>query len=428
MKTDGGIPFSRAGFTAPEFDSRQLVLPLDIPLENARFMSDTHGRIHHLFLGVHEKAVPHFIKSLMRQMPSDVEYTIVSKGQEQEERFRQHLAENGLSDRNYRFTGLGAMEMVWMRELFAPYETPSGTALRPHNVDWFNEKGFPEILRQDGRFFGVDAAGDYGRLFPTGGYATSNDRTLFVSNVFASESVQQRHVTMDEVRVKLAETSGKNVEVIDLPLGRRGRLLFKPHLDMWFTPLGPVDDGGRERSNVVLVGNPLLGAELLGKLNHEEGDYMLNDVLLKQVVDANGFRKATGMEPTVDYWARLVKETPGIREGLEEYKKSLEARGLEVRWIPYIPLPETAGHPVRAALTYNNVLQENYVSPEGGHVRKVYMPSYGIPTLDSAAAEVYRSLGYDVSMISGFYEYIGGGGSLRCLSQVGARSRYDLSK
>jgi len=58
-------------------------------------------------------------------------------------------------------------------------------------------------------------------------------------------------------------------------------------------------------------------------------------------------------------------------------------------------------------------------------VRNVWFPSYGLPTLDSAAAEVYDSLGYTPKPVSGFEALVRFSGALRCLALVGMRGPYD---
>ena len=112
--------------------------------------------------------------------------------------------------------------------------------------------------------------------------------------------------------------------------------------------------------------------------------------------------------------AELLKDDPDRRARgeavtlrLEASRGALAGKGLIVRRVPAYLIPgETS------VATYANVLQE--VTPEGP---VVYLPWHGLEALDSAAAMVYRQLGYEVRPINvrGFFRF---GGSLRCIVNV----------
>jgi hypothetical protein len=76
-------------------------------------------------------------------------------------------------------------------------------------------------------------------------------------------------------------------------------------------------------------------------------------------------------------------------------------------------------HPHRPwMLSYTNVLQE-----EAAGERIVYLPQYGLPRLDAAAAAVWRKLGHRVRPIHAA-PLIPLQGSIRCLTNVLARSSH----
>jgi hypothetical protein len=76
-----------------------------------------------------------------------------------------------------------------------------------------------------------------------------------------------------------------------------------------------------------------------------------------------------------------------LQSKYERAAAALSAQGLEV-----VKLPHLAGVGLRSPyFTYNNVLMEVY-----SEVRRVYMPSYGVISLDEAARSVYQGRGYQV--------------------------------
>ena len=67
------------------------------------------------------------------------------------------------------------------------------------------------------------------------------------------------------------------------------------------------------------------------------------------------------------------------------------------------------------SFNYSNILVEVY-----GDVRKVYMPEFGFPQLDEAAAKAYENAGYKVVIIKGFISHgltgMQDGAGLDCLT------------
>lgn len=102
---------------------------------------------------------------------------------------------------------------------------------------------------------------------------------------------------------------------------------------------------------------------------------------------------------------------------------ALQGHGYTVVRVPFLyGGPESqgaepaAGEPVAAypMLTYNNVLIEN--RPQDAGV--VYLPRYGWPAMDRAAAEAWQSLGFEPRAIDGLTISSMYGGALRCSVKV----------
>lgn len=89
----------------------------------------------------------------------------------------------------------------------------------------------------------------------------------------------------------------------------------------------------------------------------------------------------------------------------DELATMLQGRGYRV-----IRMPNLAGRALSSPyMTYQNVLIENY-----GTTKRVYMPVYGVPATDRAAADAYRAEGFEVIEIPAarFSTRLGGG--IRC--------------
>ena len=162
------------------------------------------------------------------------------------------------------------------------------------------------------------------------------------------------------------------------------------HVDMYLTPIN---------DSLVLLADPTLAMDLLS-----EG--LARPATPSSDPDGTGVRDEYEIEEngTVDLF-----EADDLIASYWHVKCQLERKGLAVERLPIIHLGE------ECALTYNNVLMETRAGR-----RIVYMPVYAVGALDRAAAELYKSLGFEVRPVdvTRIYEY---GGTIRCLTNILAR-------
>ncbi|MBD3388233.1 MAG: hypothetical protein GF416_04065 [Candidatus Altiarchaeales archaeon] len=393
----------------------QLVLPFELDSKGFRMMSDTHGRIAEVCMVNHDHDTKRVIFSLMGQMGPSVRFKILAYDDAEAKGLRQELHDVGLADRPVTITSTeGAANPThheWMRDLLTMYQSGSHTAGVPTTLS--SPRFVRRVINDDGRFFRL--MDEYSLLSP-GGFAVATDKKVLCS----PDIVGLMDVTPENAVERMSAAAGKPVEIIEPPYPERDsgdvRSLYPEHIDMWATPLGPTYVDGEPRDNILVVGNPLWGARLLRSLPKSEKQYFSFHIMPQVKADD---REAM----SVDYWADLVEGVPGLHGMIEDYPDMMRERGHDVRWIPYLPLPERGQ--TNMAVTYNNVLQENYIGGDGAHVRNVWTPTYSLRTLDMAAHDVYGKLGYSVRPVDGFEEYVCAGGSERCLTVVLRRGRFD---
>jgi hypothetical protein len=196
-------------------------------------------------------------------------------------------------------------------------------------------------------------------FFFEGGDLLADERHVFVaSNLLARNSIPRAEV----VRL-IEETSGREAVV----LGDGPADVPDHHVGMFVTPLG---------NGVVAVADPDLGAQLVGE----------------RELEASGI----SMERDDDALGRFHRVAA-----------DLEAAGLEVVRVPLLLTDRP-----RVYVSYNNALLE-----QRDGERIIYMPIYGIDSLDSAAADVFERQGWHVEPIrvGDLYQHTG---SLRCLVGV----------
>ncbi|HVV82162.1 MAG TPA: agmatine deiminase family protein [Kofleriaceae bacterium] len=110
----------------------------------------------------------------------------------------------------------------------------------------------------------------------------------------------------------------------------------------------------------------------------------------------------------------LDDDLDGDARRFERVAELLAARGYRVLRVPVVVLAGAGSY-----VTYTNALFDREPGPGGRPI--VYLPTYGLPSLDEAAAAQYASLGYIVHPIdvSGIYQL---NGSIGCLVNVMARA------
>lgn len=91
------------------------------------------------------------------------------------------------------------------------------------------------------------------------------------------------------------------------------------------------------------------------------------------------------------------------------------AANLEGHQYRVLRMPNLAGKSLRSPyLTYQNALFENFTGADGRVVKRVYMPTYDMPTLDGAAREAYEAEGFEVIPVRAALLSTRLGGGLRC--------------
>lgn len=188
------------------------------------------------------------------------------------------------------------------------------------------------------------------------------------------------------------------------------------HIDMVFTPLG---------DRRVLIADPDWGADLAGRelekspqaIMHFEAAceaYFFGDPgILEIPMEGRASLQPPRMAGAT---SRAIADSRRIADHLDALADQLVERGFEAHRVPFLfaqGKDDEAGYP---CLTYNNVVVEDH--PAG---RTVYLPRYGLLSLDEAAGGVWRRLGYDVKTVTGLTISAMYGGSLRCCLKVVAR-------
>jgi hypothetical protein len=106
-------------------------------------------------------------------------------------------------------------------------------------------------------------------------------------------------------------------------------------------------------------------------------------------------------------------------EKLDMFAQKMEELGFRAVRIPYLPNGLTSegwfGYDMGISFNYSNILVEVY-----DDVRKIYLPEFGFPQLDSAAVKAYENAGYEVVIIDGFVTHgltgMQDGAGLDCLT------------
>jgi hypothetical protein len=207
-------------------------------------------------------------------------------------------------------------------------------------------------------------------LYFDGGDFTTDGRVVFVTHSVARRNVQHTTKTLDDLRKALAAELKRKVVMLDLAPDH--------HAGMFMMFAG---DG------VILVGDPRLGRSCLSA---EATESLLG--------------AAGGADATEETQRRFDAVATQCKEA-----------GYRVVRMPTVPAMDS-----RTYLTYLNAI----IDQRDGK-RTVYMPSFtGAESLNRAAADVWRSLGYDVKPIdcTSTYRHFG---SLHCLVNV---LRRDASK
>ena len=260
------------------------------------------------------------------------------------------------------------------------------------------------------------------RLFFEGGNIVSDSKWAFIgANTIRYNALRWLADEADIVRLFQQEL-GKRVLVVGpypQPIG---------HIDMMLTPLG----GSR-----VALADPSIGASVVQSalqaspaaiarfeaavmeqfFGHPDIDAItLTDGSTAPVPDLSGRTE------------RMLQLSRDLAPTLDGIAEALRASGFTVERVPFlhggpgsVPVNDAeqrhapdmvAEYPM---LTYNNVLLETAPEPV------VYLPVYGLESLDEAAQQTWRGLGFRVVPVEGFSISSMYGGALRCSVKVLAR-------
>ena len=250
-----------------------------------------------------------------------------------------------------------------------------------------------------------------------GGNIVADEHTAFVGVETILINAAELETADTEVVLGLERELGRPILVIG-PLPQ----LFG-HIDMILTPLG------RDR---LALADPGAGAELAARAQEESPEEVLafethcresffGDPGITELHDADG--KVIRPPPVRGETSAAVAHSRELAAKFDTLARTLEARGYEVIRIPFLfAAPETPsdedeepahpgpGYPV---LTWNNALIESAEERQ-----TVYLPEYGWPRLDRAAADAWRSAGYTVHPVPGLTVSAMYGGALRCNVKV----------
>lgn len=348
--------------------------------EAESLLSDTSGQIEQVVLqysaSLASEVIPTY-RSFLQQLDENAVVHVVCESSVQVDAFRLML-ENWQIRNTARFKVVNANKeiTVWARDRFVVKTAKDNlrkrivilpTLLQAECADRINDKEVPGIIAKSN---GEEIETRQSSLFFEGGNLVTSDKHLFTGHLTLADPRLGSH---DEAIRRLEQEFGKKAVVI----GSEKTPEPDYHIDMYLTP---IDD------KTVLLGDPALSKKILAERYGGE----------------EGARRDEQEEPA----------RPDDQKLLESYaqaKRQLEEKGFKVERVPIVH--DEKGY----TITYNNVLME----VKNGK-RIVYMPSYGVKELDSAAAKKYESLGFEVKPVdvAEIYRF---GGTLRCITNVLAR-------
>lgn len=211
--------------------------------------------------------------------------------------------------------------------------------------------------------------------FDAGDFAVTKSRVVFDVNLFARNHGRGFR-SPEELRDRVQALVSRDV----LMLGTEPGDVPRHHMSMYMALL----DGG-----VALVGDPEAGARLVGR------DYV------------PGERSPETDEPLrADF-------SPATLARFDRAARELAAAGFRVERIPTVPFDD------KTYFAYTNGVYETRAGR-----RVAWMPSFGVPAVDTAAREVYERLGWSVIPVSvrSLYRHHG---TLGCVVNVLSRAHGD---
>ena len=343
-----------------------LISPGGTPLPRAHLASDIDGALKEIHIqyktSFHDASID-VLASFLAALPKDVVVRAVVESEEEFRDFRQALQDRHISlPTEITPVVTGFPITPWAKDRCGTLQAADGRsamAVPPVRATDAGARGnderVPDLLAS--RLPGTDCHAL--PFFFDGGDLLSDERFAFVAANFLARN--QPYDTDD--RSGLLKRIGDAFNKTVIAIGNETTDVPDHHIGMYLTPLG---------NGAVAVGDPDLGLALTGDLPEAS---------------------TLAIERDTSKYApfRFVAE-------------ALEAKGLRVVRIPMLLTTRP-----QVYVTYNNAIQETR-----GSQKRIYMPTYGIPTLDQAATAVYEKEGWTVLPINvtKVYTYTG---SLRCL-------------
>ncbi len=307
-------------------------------------------------------------RDLFAALEPDVQVEVAVATSADYQRFLGHLHDFGTPhlDR-FHPVEIGMEITTWSRDRYAAFESPDGTGgiLAPPRIDvpYTSRAGDWQVpFALSTAVFGTEAR--VASFVFEGGDLVSTPHHLFVDANLGQRNLGRRDASREAILAGLGQVFGQQI----IWLGDRAGEVPQHHMMMYMVPLD---------EHRVAVGDPAAGLELLAR---------------------ETAKPPLPPDPDTDlHIARFARAAELLRQ-----------HGFEVVRLPVVVL-QGAG----AYVTYTNALFDR--TPDGQPV--VYLPTYRLPTLDRAAAEIYRGWGYDVRPVdvAPIYHL---NGSLGCLVNV----------
>ena len=351
-------------------DSEALIHPFTADTE---IVSDSGGALEevsiHYRQDFHEESFE-TLSDLISSLPPEVTIHIVVAHRSEFDNLAQHLSDAGICDESRLDALITGFEISpWSKDRYGTLQRrgrpvmavpPYRAAVRGVRG---NDEKVPDVMCSQLDHVRCHAM----PLFFEGGDLMADENHVFVAATLLERNAPLTEDRRTELLIQLEE----ELQRIPVQIGRNGRDVPDHHIGMYLTPLG----GG-----LVAVANPRLGARLYRQLPEEE-----------QVLE--------------------LDDDPDQLERFDRVAEDLRSQGIEVVEVPLLVTRQA-----RVFVSYNNALLET----RDGRAT-VYMPVYGIDSLDAAAAAVFEEQGWDVEPVR-VQKVFRHTGSLRCLVGVVSRT------
>ena len=194
------------------------------------------------------------------------------------------------------------------------------------------------------------------------------------------------------------------------------------HIDMMLTPLGHKRVAVADANAGIRIAEQALTNDPESVANFEQfcEDNFFGHPSIKNLLGSEG-QKITAPQ-VLGKTRDMIELSRNVAPVLDGIADSLKEYGYRVDRIPFLfggpesrnaPDVETGMQATYPMLTYNNVLLEQ---DEGRH--RVYLPLYGWPAMDEAAASAWQRIGFEPRSIDGLTISAMYGGALRCSVKV----------